>query len=463
MKRINHALRYRDVCRWLVLALALGGVQVAHAQSTDRVSAAEFGRLWGPALDPTGATQVRNFPVGPAYPVTSTPSITAESGGGLAVSKTARFPVDPSRVIDVTAKAPISKAAMGKAFKLAVGLSGGPLGLALFAASEIADWMNQAKLRQGASGFEIQDPNVCTVAPCYAYTTRSPQSINAFAPYLTSKAAACNRALSMYQTAEPSAVYSILDNNYAPQYGQGSCLLHWVTGATSGNVELPYFYQSASPSSPQWLPATSEQIETAASSPTMKPEWLNRILDSGVPVDAGAPTLTGPSSVPGPSSSSTKQLKDSAGNVTGTQTVNQSTTYNITYNGNTYNVNSVTTTTTVNPDGTSTVQTETAAKPTEKDPATDCDKFPSSLGCTDLDVPDGTIPKTTKNIAYTAETWFGGGSCPADKYLTTHGQQIKVWDWQSTCSNLVTYFRPVLLIVAAVMAMFIVLPKGAEA
>lgn len=443
MKRINHALRYRDVCRWLVLALALGGLQVAHAQSTDRISAAEFGRLWGPALDPTGATQVRNFPAGPAYPVTSIPSITAETGGGLAVSKTARFPVDPSRVIDVTAKAPISKAAMGKAFKLAVGLSGGPLGLALFAASEIADWMNQAKLRidpANPAAVQVQDPLVCTVAPCYQYQKDVYGDIWWPSPRAACDYWASRRALSYVSGPDANGTFTYSGGNYCSPSSR-----------------------STSPSSPSWLPATPEQIETAAGSPAMKPEWLKRILDSGVPVDAGMPTLSGPSSVSGPSSSSTKQLKDSAGNVTGTQTVNQSTTYNITYNGNTYNVNSVTTTTTVNPDGTSTVQTETAAKPTEKDPATDCDKFPSSLGCSDLDVPDGTIPKTTKNIAYTAETWFGGGSCPADKYLTTHGQQIKVWDWQSTCSNLVTYFRPVLLICAAVMALFIVLPKGAEA
>lgn len=454
MKRISYAFLHRVVRCGCVLALALGGVQVAHAQSTDRISAAEFGRLWGPALDPTGATQVRNYPVGPAYPVTSTPSITAETGGGLAVSKSAKFPIDPSRVIDVTAKAPISKAAMGKAFKLAVGLAGGPLGIGLFAASEIVDWMNQAKLRQGASGFEIQDPNVCTVAPCYQYATRTATSISSTATgWQNSKDIACEVSRLSADAWDKTNIHTKVNDGSVCYIFHTSGILYF-----SGS----YASQTTSPSSASWLPATPAQIETAAGTPTMKPEWLTRILDSGVPVDAGLPSLTGPSSVAGPSSSSTKQLKDSSGNVTGNQTVNQSTVYNITYNGNTYNVNSVTTTTTVNPDGTSTVQTDTATKPAEKDPATDCDKYPSSLGCTDLDVPDGTIPKTTKNIAYTAETWFGGGTCPADKYLTTHGQQIKVWDWQSTCSNLVTYFRPVLLIVAAVMAMFIVLPKGAE-
>lgn len=169
---------------------------------------------------------------------------------------------------------------------------------------------------------------------------------------------------------------------------------------------------------------------------------------SGEPLDAPAPTVSGPATAPGPTSTTTS----------GNTTTTTNNTYNINYSNNqvTYNTTS---TTTINDGTTTTTSTTTTA---DDQPASECQKNPNSLNCADLDVPDGTIPKTTKNIAYTAETWFGGGSCPADKYLTTHGQQIKVWDWQSTCSNLVTYFRPVLLIVAAVMAMFIVLPKGAE-
>lgn len=442
------------LCLGLCL-LALASVQVVHAQSTDRISAAEFGRLWGPALDPAGATQVRNYPVGPAYPVTSTPSITAEAGGGLAVSKSARFPVDPSRVIDVTAKAPISKAAMGKAFKLAVGLSGGPLGLALFAASEISDWMNQAQLRRNETtgNFEKQDPNVCTVAPCYAFSTRSPQSISAYTPYLGSRKLACERARDLYAS-WAGKPYTIVNDNYNPQYGMGSCYVSWVNLGTTYYLELPYFYQSASPSAPQWVVATPAEIETAASTPTMKPEWLTRILDSGVSVDAGLPSLTGPSSVAGPSSSSTKQLKDSTGNVTGNQTVNQSTVYNITYNGNTYNVNSVTTTTTVNPDGTSTVQTDTASKPAEKDQATDCDKFPSSVGCTDLGNPTSDVlNKKTQAVTVVAATFASSSGCPAPLTFTVATRPYS-FSYQPLCDRL-ALLKVLFLAIAGVLAAYI--------
>lgn len=365
----------------LLALLLLAFSAVASAQSTDRVSAAEFGRLWGPALDPSGATQVRNFPVGRSYPVTSTPSITAETGGGLAVSKTARFPVDPTRVIDVTAKAPVSKAAMGKAFKLAVAASGGYVGLGLFAAAEIADWMNQSKLRRNDTTgvFEKQDPEVCTVAPCYSFTTRSPTATTPTAPYLSSRRLACLRAADMYST-WAGRTYSVVNDNFNPSYGMGSCYLTWVYLGVSYYAEHQYFYQSASPSDPQWLPATPSEIETAASTPTMKPEWLTRILDTGLAVDAGDSSLTGPTSVSGPSSSTSQAIKDSSGNTTGNKTINSSSVYNITYNGNTYNVNQVTTTTTINPDGTSTVDT-TSTQPAKPETPPETCGLPGKPAC----------------------------------------------------------------------------------
>ena len=75
-------------------------------------------------------------------------------------------------------------------------------------------------------------------------------------------------------------------------------------------------------------------------------------------------------------------------------------------------------------------------------------------------MPDGEIPRTTKNIVYTPESWFGGGTCPADKTMTTHGHTIKVWDWAGSCYWLVNYFRPILLIIATIAALMIVVPKG---
>lgn len=317
----------------------------AFAQSTDRVTAAEFGRLWGPALDPSGATQVRNFPAGPSYPVSVTPSITAEPGGGLAVSKTARFPVDSSRVIDVTAKAPISKAAMGKALKVAVALGGGPLGIAFYALPEIAEWLTASGMSYDTTTQQIRGPQndgFChTVGGCQGYTTNTATPAKRTTAY-----AACVASVTF-----PSG--------HTMEAAGGICTQRNAQGTIV--YQFQYFYPVSMPyTAPTIVPIGPGEIEQYGSTPTMKPSWLTRLLETGVPVDAGDSTLTGPASVAGPSSTSIKQIKDSGGNVTGTQTVTNSTTYNITYAGNTYNVNSVNTVTTVNPDGTSTVETTTS-------------------------------------------------------------------------------------------------------
>ncbi len=324
-----------------ILLLVAGS---AFAQSTDRITAAEFGRLWGPALDPSGATQVRNFPSGPSYPVTSTPVITAEAGGGLAVSKTARFPVDPSRVIDVTAKAPISKAAMGKALKVAVALGGGPLGIAFYALPEIAEWLTASGMSYDATTQQIRGPQndgFChTVGGCQGYTTNSSTPATR-----TTAIAACTASTTL------QAGHTIVASG-------GLCTQRNASGTIV--YQFQYFYPVSMPYiAPTIVAIGPADIEQYGSTPTMKPSWLDAVLQAGVPVDAGDSTLTGPASVPGPTSTSIKQIKDSGGNVTGTQTVTNSTTYNITYSGNTYNVNSVNTVTIVNPDGTSSVETKT--------------------------------------------------------------------------------------------------------
>lgn len=176
------------------------------------------------------------------------------------------------------------------------------------------------------------------------------------------------------------------------------------------------------------------------------PEVIKQALESGETITAPTPTVTGPSTVQGPKSTTTE----------GGRTVEKQTIYNITYNNN--QVSYTTTVTTItNENGQTTTSTETKEN---EPPPDECAKNPDSLNCADLDVPAGEIPRTSKNIVYTPESWFGGGTCPADKTMTTHGMTIKVWDWQGSCYWLVNYFRPILLIIATIVALMIVLPRG---
>ena len=91
-----------------------------------------------------------------------------------------------------------------------------------------------------------------------------------------------------------------------------------------------------------------------------------------------------------------------------------------------------------------------------------CDKNPNALACLELDTPEGEIPKGTFNVTYAVENSWGSGSCPADKYATIAGRSIKVYDWEQTCDYVATYVRPILLVLCALGALFIVMPGRAE-
>lgn len=99
-------------------------------------------------------------------------------------------------------------------------------------------------------------------------------------------------------------------------------------------------------------------------------------------------------------------------------------------------------------------------KPTEEQDKSLCEKHPDILACQkpELDVPDGEIPKATKQITYAEEGGFGGGSCPSNVYANLHGKQTMVYEWTRTCSVVSTYIRPIILLLGAMGALFILIP-----
>lgn len=244
--------------------------------------------------------------------------------------------------------------------------------------------------------------------------------------------------------------------------GYPSCVLtyYYNSGMTSMGMNMsncsPYATYSVPvmrlTTSSSQEPATVDDLankiasESGWPSSSPLPEVIKQALESGETITAPTPTVSGPSSVQGPKSTATE----------GGRTVEKQTIYNITYNNNQVSyTTTVTTTTTEN--GQTTTSTETKEN---EPPPDECAKNPDSLNCADLDVPAGEIPRTTKNVVYTPDSWFGGGTCPADKTMTTHGMTIKVWDWAGSCYWLVNYFRPILLIIATIAALMIVVPKG---
>lgn len=99
-------------------------------------------------------------------------------------------------------------------------------------------------------------------------------------------------------------------------------------------------------------------------------------------------------------------------------------------------------------------------KPAEEQEKSLCEKHPDILACSkpELDVPDGEIPKVTKQITYAEEGGFGGGSCPSNVYANLHGKETMVYEWTRTCSVVSTYIRPIILLLGAMGALFILIP-----
>lgn len=87
-----------------------------------------------------------------------------------------------------------------------------------------------------------------------------------------------------------------------------------------------------------------------------------------------------------------------------------------------------------------------------------CDEYPDILACAkpELDTPEDEILKTSKDVSYTPDNLFGGGSCPANKTMSIGGQEMTVWDWDASCGYIQNYMRPVVLVLCAFAAFVIV-------
>lgn len=99
-------------------------------------------------------------------------------------------------------------------------------------------------------------------------------------------------------------------------------------------------------------------------------------------------------------------------------------------------------------------------KPTPEEDKSLCEKHPDILACSkpELDTPNVDIPKATKTITYQVEDAFGGGSCPVDVYTNIGGKNVRVYEWSRTCSVVITYLRPIILLLGAMGALFILSP-----
>lgn len=185
---------------------------------------------------------------------------------------------------------------------------------------------------------------------------------------------------------------------------------------------------------------------------------LRELLDRGQSVEVTpTPTVTGPATVQG--NPKVEKVTEPKPDGTGTRekTTTTQTTYNYTYNDN--RVTQTTTTTVTNTYSDGTPAEETVKE--ETDERTACEKDPKAFGCGELDTPEGEIPKSTKELTYAPESiGASGGSCPPDVVRTIQGKTLTLFSYQSGCGYLSTYIKPLVLLISALIAYFLLIPGG---
>lgn len=180
---------------------------------------------------------------------------------------------------------------------------------------------------------------------------------------------------------------------------------------------------------------------------------LEELIEQGAQVEVTDSPLEGPESIDG--GSSVSKSTDPNG-VTKTETITKR--YDCAYSDQSITCKVVTTT--EKKTGDEPAETETKE---DDDKRSACEKDPNALGCSgELDTPEVKLPKSTKEIIFAPESLgLGAGACPAPVawHDSLGNHEIS---FGPICEATTTIIRPLLLLTAALMAIFIVAPLGGK-
>jgi len=364
-------------------------------------------------------------------------------GGLPSVTRTAQV-LNPAGVkvpMSVAARVPGAAAAslLVKGLKLAPVLG---TGIALYEMAQEVGF----SLSKTADGVQVQKAptGACTTAPCYEYQNQ----YTGDGLWYSTLDAACKSYLgqSLYGSPTTSAIAappnSCVFSNGSDTRTFGLATPREVAPATGGQASTLDALRDAIAAKSGW-PSGSSVSQALVDAQNL----------TGEKIQTQNPILSGPATSTG--KSSTTANPDGS-------TTTKTTNYGHTYSGNTYTTNVVNVTSNYSP---TTNTTTTTTETTTPDPAqSDCEKNPNALGCQTLnDVPDDQVPKKTETLTYEVEDLgFGAGQCPASQTVTTHIGSVTL-NMSPYCDALVTYCKPVLILLALLTAFFIVAPVKTDA
>lgn len=437
MKRTEHAfLSRRSLLRIGLCVAVVGHASLASAKFP--YSAA--GNQTTFTATPVTASNVGNFTFGFASdgtPIVRTnPNITIPGGSS----------------VPVNVSAPITKPSMGRALANFLGKLALPITVGMATFDLLKDLDILPFQQNGKNAFQKLAPGNYPSSG-FEYLV---EFLGNDRSWTGSPQAACYNALNRHVEIDGHA--------RTATWTEVSCTLSYVNPSTGPSNTIPISKRasSACPAGSWWTPAgcklvpsyeqvTMTDLENMIASKSGWPskrthEALEQAIKSGEQVQTETPTVTGPASKTGTTTST-----DSTG-----KTVVSNNTTNFSYTDNRVTYNTTTVTNTTNPDGTTVTGTTTTATPEAQDPDEACKANPNRVGCSELDTPEGDIPRETKTLAYEELNLFGSGSCPADRSQVIAGKQLVIVPWSEYCVWLGGPFRGVLIICASMIALFIV-------
>lgn len=370
-------------------------------------------------------------------------------GGSIGATAPAPVSLPNGFVYPAIATAAIAAGAMlgPWAAVIGIGVAAGAIGVA---ALDQALAVAKIRFKPNGGGVEVIDPAACTTAPCYEYYFDYNSSLRGPTPL----AAATKLAAS---------IGGSVDNcTKIP----GQCDFYNSSG---GMFQMGWGTASVPPSPPTYVSATVAEAAATMSARSPTQAEVQALVEMNYGPILDLPTITGPASV---FKGNTVQL-----GLDGTVTEIEER-YIASFQPGVINIGvekkqtisapgRESTTTTTNADGsqstavtTSPRVTATVTTTTPLDQAPDpCRDNPGRLGCMDVDVPDGAIPKITKNISYQAESMFGSAACPSDVSIAQAltGRAV-VLSYTPTCNALSNYVKPIIIAIALFMAYLIILP-----
>lgn len=184
---------------------------------------------------------------------------------------------------------------------------------------------------------------------------------------------------------------------------------------------------------------------------------LKELVEQGATPVVDVEPLEGPATVPGGEATSTTTNPDGS-KIKKTEQKQ----FNCTYSDNKVTCTVTTTTTTEIFDENGDKTGEETTSDEDEDTRTKCERDKNAVGCDgEFDVPEGEIPRETKELTYEAEDLgLGSGTCPSDVTLVVQGRSFNVFSYSPGCQLLNNYVKPVVLVISTIIAFFILMPGG---